>query len=143
MIDKGIRDKGFISNPSNCECEYDKSCDVGEPLDYTNCKFTKKLLDKLVDCRKNAGEMELNQNKMIYNSNLNNYEKICSSCITYLVAFMVFIIISISISSVFIYFQWYLKRKYIETTICWMQVCWTYISEILNTLILRIIHITF
>ena len=25
--------KGFIWNPSNCECEGDKSCDVGEYLD--------------------------------------------------------------------------------------------------------------
>ena len=30
-------------------------------------------------------------------------------------------IISISISSVFIYFNWHLKWKYIETTIYWMQ----------------------
>ena len=30
-------------------------------------------------------------------------------------------VISISISSVFVYFNWHLKRKYIETTIYWMQ----------------------
>ena len=24
LADKGICDKGFICNPSNCECEYDK-----------------------------------------------------------------------------------------------------------------------
>ena len=41
LIDKGVCDKGFIWNPSNCEC--DKSCDVGEYLDYENCK-----------CRKNS-----------------------------------------------------------------------------------------
>ena len=29
-IDKRMCDKGFIWNPSNCEFEYDKSCDVGE-----------------------------------------------------------------------------------------------------------------
>ena len=29
-IDKGICDKGFIWNPSNFECEWDKSCHVGE-----------------------------------------------------------------------------------------------------------------
>ena len=34
LIDKGVRDKGFIWSPSNCECEYDKSCDVCEYLDY-------------------------------------------------------------------------------------------------------------
>ena len=27
-------DKGFIWNPSNCECKCDKTCDVGEYLDY-------------------------------------------------------------------------------------------------------------
>ena len=42
-------DKGSISNPSNCECEFDKSCDVGEYLDYKNCKCRKKLFDKLVE----------------------------------------------------------------------------------------------
>ena len=28
LIEKGICDKGFIWNPSNCECECDESCDV-------------------------------------------------------------------------------------------------------------------
>ena len=48
LIAKGIRDKGFIWNPSTCECECDKSCD-GEYLDLSNCKCTKKLVDKLVE----------------------------------------------------------------------------------------------
>ena len=30
--------KQHASNPSNCECECDRSCDVGEYLDYKNCK---------------------------------------------------------------------------------------------------------
>ena len=38
LIDKGICDKGFIWNPSNCECECDKTCYIGEYLDYENCK---------------------------------------------------------------------------------------------------------
>ena len=37
LIDKGVWDEGFIWNPSNCECECDKECDVGEYLDYENC----------------------------------------------------------------------------------------------------------
>ena len=37
LIDKGICDKGFIWNPSNCECESDKSCGIGEYLDYKSC----------------------------------------------------------------------------------------------------------
>ena len=34
LIDKGVCDKESIWNPSNCECECDKSCYVGEYLDY-------------------------------------------------------------------------------------------------------------
>ena len=30
VIDKGVGSKGFIWNPSNCECECDKSCVIGE-----------------------------------------------------------------------------------------------------------------
>ena len=44
LIDKGVCDKRFIWNP-NCECKCDKSCDVGEYLDYENCKCRKKLVD--------------------------------------------------------------------------------------------------
>ena len=29
LVDKGMCDKGFIWNPSNCECKCDKSCDIG------------------------------------------------------------------------------------------------------------------
>ena len=47
FIDRGVCVDGFIWNPSNCECECDKSCDVGEYLDYENCKWRKKLVDKL------------------------------------------------------------------------------------------------
>ena len=43
MIDKGVCGKGYAWNPSSCECECDKSCDVGEYLDYENCKCRKKV----------------------------------------------------------------------------------------------------
>ena len=49
MIDKGVCHKGFIWNPSNCECECDKLCDVGEYLDYENCKCRKRLIEELVE----------------------------------------------------------------------------------------------
>ena len=38
LTDKGVCDKGLIWNPNNCECGCDKSCDIGEYLDYENCK---------------------------------------------------------------------------------------------------------
>ena len=57
LIDKGICGKGFIWNPSNCEFECDKSCNVGEYLDYKNCKCRKRIIDKLVDeCSENIDE---------------------------------------------------------------------------------------
>ena len=49
MNDKGIYDKRFIWNPSNCECECDKSFDAEKYLDYEKCKCRKRLDDKLVE----------------------------------------------------------------------------------------------
>ena len=63
-----VCDKGYIWNPSNCECECDKACDVGEYLGYENCKCRKRLVDKLVDkCDENTDEevkiLDKNENK--------------------------------------------------------------------------------
>ena len=109
MIDKGICDKAFNWYPRDCEC--DKSCDLGEHLNYKNCKCKKKLVDKTVEeCSENFEEKKLHLNKIIYNSTLNDFEKICSYCTIYIVLFFIFLIRSISISSV-----------YIQTAIYWMQ----------------------
>ena len=60
LIDKSVCDKGFIWNPGNRECECDKSYDVGEYLDYENCKCRKRLVDKLVEkCTENVEEVNL------------------------------------------------------------------------------------
>ena len=57
--DKGMCEKIFIWNPSNCGCECDKSCDVGEYLDYKSCNCRKRKIDKLVEeCSKNIIETE-------------------------------------------------------------------------------------
>ena len=78
----------------------------------------KRLIDELIEeCSENIDE-----NIMIYNGTLNafplnNYEKICNYCTAYIALLATFFIISISINSVFVYFHWYLKRRYSETTI--------------------------
>ena len=60
LIDIGLCDKGFIWNPSNCECECHKSCNIGEYLDYKNCKYRKKLADKSIDeCTEIIEEIKL------------------------------------------------------------------------------------
>ena len=106
LINKGICDKGFIWNPSNCECECDKLCDIGEYLDYKNRKCRKKIIDKLVEeCSENIYESET-----LDIIPLNVYKKVCNSCAAYIVLFVVFLITSICICCVFIYFHWYLKK---------------------------------
>ena len=107
MIDKGVCDKGFIWNPSNCECKCDKSCDVGEYLGHENCKYRKKLVDKLIqECTENIEETRLVEKTLSKNEN----EHKCSSCTLYIVSFSIFFTISIGIATYFDYFYWYLKK---------------------------------
>ena len=42
-------DKGYIWNPSNCACECDKSCGIGQYLDYKSCACRNSLVDKLAE----------------------------------------------------------------------------------------------
>ena len=52
---------------SDCGCECDKLCDIGEYLDYKYCKCRKRLVDKLVkECSEN-----IDGNEMIYSDPLN------------------------------------------------------------------------
>ena len=97
----------FIWNPSHCGCGRDKSYDLGQYLDYKNCKCRKKLVGELVQkCIKG-----IDGNDMIYNETVHDYKKKCSPCTIYIVLFAIFLIISINIFSVFIFFHWYLKKK--------------------------------
>ena len=99
MIDKGVCKKGFIWNSSNCECECDKSCDIGEYLDYENCKCRKKLVDKLVEeCTENVDEAKIIENK-----------RKCS-CTIYVVIIAIVFTICIGIGTYFVYSHWYLKN---------------------------------
>ena len=112
LSEKERCDKGFIWNPSNCNCECDKSCDVGEYLDYENCKCRRKIVVSLVEeCSENIDE-----NEMIYKETLNvslsDYR--CNSCTLYIVLFVIFLVTSIVISAAFIYFYWYSKKNIIN-----------------------------
>ena len=100
-------DKGFIWNPSNCECECDKACDVGEYLDYENCKCRKKLVDKLVNEFAETVE-EVKLAKITLAENENSYK--CSSCTVYIVLMIVVFIICTGISAYFVYYNWSLVK---------------------------------
>ena len=116
LIDKGVYDKGFIWSPSNCECECDKSCDIGEYLDYENCKCRKKLVDKLVEeCTENVEEVKLA--KITSAEDENKHKNKCSSCTQYIVLFSIIFTINIGIGIYFVYYKymyhWYLKKDVI------------------------------
>ena len=97
LIDKGLCEKWFIWNPSNCECDCDKSCDIGEYLDYENCKCGKKLVDKLIEeCIENIEEIKLVET-------LAKKKHKYSSCTLFIVLFWIFFIFSaITLELVFI-----------------------------------------
>ena len=63
-----------IWNSSNCKCECDKSCDVGEYLDSKNCKCREKVVDKLVEeWTENIEEVEI----ISKNEHKNNVVLVC------------------------------------------------------------------
>ena len=106
MIDKGVSYKGYAWNPSNCECKCDKSCDVGEHLDYENCKCRKRLVDKLVgECGKNIDEWKL--------AEIASFEHV-NKCMCFYTVFIVLSVIAlticIGIGAYFIYYK-YMNRK--------------------------------
>ena len=105
LIDKDVCDKGYAWNPSNCKSECDKSCDVGEYLDYENCKCRKRLIDKLVDeCTETVEEVK----PAIITLAVNEKRYKGSSCAVYAVLFWIFLTINIvEIGARFIYFYWY------------------------------------
>ena len=124
IVDKQKCDKGFILNPSSCNCECNKSCNISEDLDYKNCKCRKKVFDLLVKkCSKNIEENEMIYNETLLvkkcNKNITKNKTICNeiliaslsnSCTLQIVLFVLNLVISVVISSVFIYIYWYLKN---------------------------------
>ena len=107
MIGKGVCDKGYSWNPSNCECECDKSCDVGEYLDYENWKYRKRLLDKLVeDCNENIDEEKLTD------ATLFEHKNECTCCCTvFVILAVIALAINIGVGAYFIYYTYMNRNK--------------------------------
>ena len=106
LIDKGVCDIGSIWNPSNCECECDKLCDVGEYLGFENCKGRKKLVDKLVaECTENIDEVKIAKITLV------GHENACVfSYIIYVIFAVIALAISIGIVAYFTYSPCYLQK---------------------------------
>ena len=89
---------------------------VGEYLDYGNCKCRKKLIVPLTEgCTETVEEVKLA--KITLDKNENSYK--CSSSTVYIVLLWIFLTINVGgISAYFVYFHGYLKKMYTrETTI--------------------------
>ena len=100
-------DKGFLWNPSNCECECDKACDVREYLDYENYNCRKKLLAPLIEEFAETVE-EVKLAKITLAENENSYK--CPSRTQYIVLFSIFFTINVGIVTYYVYSHWYLKK---------------------------------
>ena len=87
-------------------CECDKSCDMGQYLDYKSCVFRNSLVDKLVEECINVIDGYNIYNKTLTVTSSND----CASCTLYVVLFAVFLSTSVIISGAFVYY-WYLKKK--------------------------------
>ena len=80
--------------------------------------MSKLIVNKLVEeCCEN-----IYGNEMVCNETVNDYKKVGNFCTLYIILFVIFLTISISICSAFIYFYWFLKKdnikgNSIETTI--------------------------
>ena len=107
LVNKMVCDKGYIWNPSNRACECDKSCGIGQYLDYKSFVSRNCLLDKLVEECTNVTDSD-----KIYNETLNKTSSnACASCTPYVVLFVMFLLTSVIISSAFVYFHWHKKTK--------------------------------
>ena len=98
----------IIWNPSNCECESDEARDVGEYLDFENCRCRKKLIAPFIEeCTETVKEVKLA--KITLAENENNYK--CSSCTMYIVLMTVFFISCTWIIAYFVYYNWSLIKN--------------------------------
>ena len=109
--------KGFIWNPINCECECDKSCDVGEYLDYKSCKCRKRIIDKLIDkCSENIYENETLDIILLNAIPLNVYEKVFNSCIIYSIICCIFNNKHMHFQGFYLFSFLYFKKDNISTS---------------------------
>ena len=129
LIDKGLCDKGYIFNPSNCKCECDKSCNTSQYLDYLDCKCKNKIIDPIVEkCIQYDDDKTKLVNKTITTTDNktqliiitvtknDNQTKIVNktvknSCKVYTVLTIVYIVISTVYTIYFVYYNWFLIKN--------------------------------
>ena len=92
----------------NCECECNKAFDFSEHLDYKNCTFKKRLVNKFVEeCNENIDEVKLTKRSHTENGNSCKH----NSCIVYIVLFSMFFTINFAIGAYFLYYKYMNHNK--------------------------------
>ena len=93
---------------NNFECECDKAFNVGEYLDYENCKCIKRLVDKLVEeCTETIEEVKLAKISLAKNANSYKF----SSCTVYIVLMIVSFTFFTETTTYFVYYNWSLIKN--------------------------------
>ena len=87
------------------------TCDVGEYLDYENCKYRKKLVDEYTETVE-----EVKLAKITLAENENSYK--CSSCTVYIVLMIVVFTICARITTYFVYYNWSLVKNNVSRIKC-------------------------
>ena len=79
----------------------DKSCGIGQHLDYKSCVCRNKLVDKLVEECTNVIDGVTIYNKTLTVTSSDD----CASCTPYIVLFTLFLAMSVIISGAFVFFS--------------------------------------
>ena len=88
--------KGYMWNPSTCECQCDKRCKQGQYLDHKNCVCKNKLIGRIIEkCTSVINETIINNKDNTTNNN------------TYLILFIMFLIgfIVFLMGSIYYYYR--------------------------------------
>ena len=106
--------KGYMSNPSTCECQCDMWCKPGQYLDYKKCICKSKLVGRVTEECTNV----INETIMNNKDNVNNENTIWN---IFIGLFSVVIFIGIVCFCVLAYFKWIkgkklFKNKYTDST---------------------------
>ena len=82
--------KGYMWNPSTCECQCDKWCKQGQYLDHKNCVCKNKLIGRVIEeCTSVINETMINNNNK---DNITNNNTYLILCIIFLIGFVLFLI---------------------------------------------------
>ena len=103
--------KGYMWNPSTCECQCDKWCKLGQYLDHKNCVCKNKLIGRVTEeCTSIINETMIN--------NKDNEDNDNTITNIFIGLFSVLLFVGIVYFCVFAYFKWIkgkkLFKKYID-----------------------------